>query len=602
MAQIRRLIPYIRPHTLILLAALLLVSASGILEASIIMLLEPVFNLLSGSFTQEVGATAPYTLTFSFLQDLIKIQGPQALGLLAFLLVAISFLKGSCLYAAEYMMAYVGQKVVAQLRNALYARLLDQSLSFYSGWPTGQLMSRVISDTEKLQEAVSKTVTDFARQIFLFISFMAIVFYIDWKLSVLAISIGPLVLFLTLKMGTLVRRVSWASQEKISELSDTLQETITGQRIVKAFGMEDYEQTRFEKLSAGLVKLNLRLTRINALSSPLMEFLGYLLFVPFLLYANLKIGSGASAGAFIAFVVALFKLYEPVRKLSRMHLYFEQAFACSSRIFELLDIEMDIKEEKTAITLQPLKSQILFNNVTFSYTGKEPGEVLNRINLTIDKGAVVALVGRSGAGKTTVASLLPRFYDVTGGAITFDETDIRSVTLSSLRNQIAMVTQETLLFNDTVRNNIGYGRLEAGQNEIEEAARAALIHDFIVSLPEGYQTVIGERGERLSGGQRQRIAIARAILKKSPVLILDEATSSLDSQSEALVQKALQHLMNQCTTLVIAHRMSTIRKADCIVVMQKGEIIETGDHETLISRSGLYKELYEMQETDQPES
>lgn len=601
MAQTRRLIPYIRPHTLILLAALLLVSASGLLEASIIMLLEPVFNLLSGSSPQETGTTT-YALTFSFLQDLIKIQGPQALGLIAFLLVVIAFLKGCCLYVAEYTMAYVGQKVVAQLRNELYARLLDQSLSFYSGWPTGQLMSRVISDTERLQEAVSKTVTDFARQIFLFISFMAIVFYIDWKLSVLAISIGPLVLFLTLKMGTLVRRISWASQEKISELSDTLQETITGQRIVKAFGMEDYEQTRFEKLSTGLVKLNLRLTRINALSSPLMEFLGYLLFVPFLLYANLKIGGGASAGAFVAFVVALFKLYEPVRKLSRMHLYFAQAFACSSRIFELLDIEMDIEEDTTAITLQPLKSQILFNNVNFSYTGKEPGEVLSGINLTIKKGAVVALVGRSGAGKTTVASLLPRFYDVTGGAISFDGIDIRSVTLSSLRNQIAMVTQETLLFNDTVRNNIGYGRLDAGQNEVEEAAKAALIHDFIISLPEGYQTIIGERGERLSGGQRQRIAIARAILKKSPVLILDEATSSLDSRSEALVQKALQHLMNQCTTLVIAHRMSTIRKADCIVVMQKGEILEIGDHETLISRSGLYKELYEMQGTDQPEN
>ena len=595
MAEIRKLFPYVRPYLPLLFAALVLVTVSGALEASIVMLLEPIFNALSRAAPIFDSSAAIQPPTFQFLQEWLGLEGGSVLPRVAVFLILFSLLKGVFLYGAEYLMAYSGQNVVAGLRKSVYSHLLDQSMAFFAGRPTGQLMARIISDTERLQETVSRTMTEAARQLVLLVAFLGLVFYIEWKLSLLAFLIAPAILFLTLHLGKRVRRISWASQEKISDLSNALQETITGQRIVKAFGMEEYERSRFESLIDGLAGLNLKLTRTSALSSPLMEFLGYLLFAPFLLYANQQIGRGVSAGAFVAFVVALFKLYEPVRKLSRMHLHFEQAFACAGRVFELLETDIEIKESVSARTLAPLQEAVQFRGVSFQYGQSEATPVLEEIDLTIQKGEVVALVGRSGAGKTTLASLLPRFYDVTSGQITFDGNDIRDVTLRSLRKQIAIVTQETLLFNDTVRNNIAYGRLDATREEIVEAARAAFIHDFIVSLPNGYQTLIGERGERLSGGQRQRIAVARAILKRAPVLILDEATSALDSASEELVQGALQNLMLHCTTLVIAHRLSTIIRADRIVVMQDGRIIDVGDHSSLVSRSGLYRQLYEMQ-------
>ena len=596
MGEIRKLFPYVRPYLPPLFAALVLVIVSAALEASIVMLLEPIFNALSPRAAEAPDSSAAIQpATFEFLQEWLGLKGAAVLPRIAVFLVLFSLLKGLFLYGAEYLMAYSGQHVVANLRKSVYSHLLDQSMAFFSARPTGQLMARIISDTERLQETVSRTLTETARQLVLLVAFLGIVFYIDWKLSLLAFLIAPVVLFLTLQLGKRVRRISWASQEKVSDLSNALQETISGQRIVKAFGMEQYERSRFESLVDRLAGLNLKLTRTSALSSPLMEFLGYLLFAPFLLYANQQVGSGVSAGAFVAFVVALFKLYEPVRKLSRMHLHFEQALACAGRVFELLEVDIEIRESTGATALAPLRDAIDFRDVSFQYGDAKATPVLEKIDLTIHQGEVVALVGRSGAGKTTLASLLPRFYDVVSGQITFDGNDIRDVTLASLRRQIAIVTQETLLFNDTVRNNIAYGRMDAAREEVVEAARAAFIHDFIVSLPDGYQTLIGERGERLSGGQRQRIAVARAILKKAPVLILDEATSALDSASEELVQKALQNLMLHCTTLVIAHRLSTIIRADRIIVMQDGRIMDVGDHSSLVSRSGLYRQLYEMQ-------
>ncbi len=596
MGEIRKLFPYVRPYLPLLFAALVLVIVSAALEASIVMLLEPIFNALSPRAAEAPDSSAAIQpATFEFLQEWLGLKGAAVLPRIAVFLVLFSLLKGLFLYGAENLMAYSGQHVVANLRKSVYSHLLDQSMAFFSARPTGQLMARIISDTERLQETVSRTLTEAARQLVLLVAFLGIVFYIDWKLSLLAFLIAPVVLFLTLQLGKRVRRISWASQEKVSDLSNALQETISGQRIVKAFGMEQYERSRFESLVDRLAGLNLKLTRTSALSSPLMEFLGYLLFAPFLLYASRQVGSGVSAGAFVAFVVALFKLYEPVRKLSRMHLHFEQALACAGRVFELLEVDIEIRESTGATALAPLRDAIDFRDVSFQYGQAEATPVLEKIDLTIHQGEVVALVGRSGAGKTTLASLLPRFYDVVSGQITFDGNDIRDVTLASLRRQIAIVTQETLLFNDTVRNNIAYGRMDAAREEVVEAARAAFIHDFIVSLPDGYQTLIGERGERLSGGQRQRIAVARAILKKAPVLILDEATSALDSASEELVQKALQNLMLHCTTLVIAHRLSTIIRADRIVVMQDGRIMDVGDHSSLVSRSGLYRQLYEMQ-------
>ena len=593
MTDFRKLLPYIRPHIRLLMLALVLLVASGALETLLIMLLAPIFNQLSTAAGIEAGGDDK----FAFLQQFLGLDQGNLVQIALFL-VGFSLFKGTFLYFAEYSMSYSGQKVVAALRKHLYRHLLDQSLAFYAQNPTGKLMSRVVADTERIQETVSKTLTDFFRQVLLLLFFLGLVFYTDWRLALLSFLIAPVVLAITVKLGRRMRKVSQRSQENLAEISHLLQETIVGQRIVQAFGMQDYEGKRFGHSTDRLVHANLKAARISALSSPLIEFIGYVSFVPFLLYANYQINRGFTIGAFVVFVAALFRLYEPVRKLSRMHLYFQQAFASSTRIFELLETHIEIQDSPGAREVPPFREEMTFEKVSFHYEGPESAAVLRNIDLTISKGEIVALVGSSGAGKSSLASLIPRFFDVSSGRIAIDGTDIRQVTLDSLRRQIAIVTQETFLFNDTVRNNIAYGREDCTLDEIVEAARAALIHDFISELPQGYDTVIGERGQRVSGGQRQRIAIARAILKGAPVLILDEATSALDSESERLVQEALYNLMQHCTTLVIAHRLSTVRLADRIVVLEAGQIVETGDHQSLLECSGVYRKLYDLQFAD----
>ena len=588
MTDFRKLFPYIRPNLHLLIFSLVLLVGSGALETVIIMLLAPIIDELSP--TAELSGDK-----FAFLGPILGL-GQNTLGRIALLLVLFSFWKGIFLYLAEYWMGQTGQTVVATLRKHLSEHLLDRSLSFYSQNPTGKLMARVITDTERLQETVSRTLTDFFRQIFLLLFFLALVFYIDWKLALLSFLIAPVVLTITLKFGRRMRKVSGRSQENLSQVSHALQETIVGQRTVKAFGMEKYEGRRFERACQKLLRVNLKAIRITALSSPLVEFIGYVSFVPFLLYADYQINRGFPLSAFLVFVAALFRLYEPVRKLSRMHLHFQQAFASSSRIFSLLRGEIEIRDSLNARELPTLRREICFHEISFRYEREEL--VLKDISLTIRKGEIVALVGSTGAGKTSLVGLIPRFYDVTSGRLMIDGIDIRDVTLRSLRRQIAIVSQDIFLFNDTVKNNIAYGREESRLEEVVQAARAAFIHDFIVSLPEGYETIIGERGQRLSGGQRQRVAIARAIMKDAPILILDEATSALDSESERLVQEALYNLMQQRTTLVIAHRLSTVRMADRIVVMGGGRIVERGDHETLLEKSGVYRRLYDLQFAD----
>lgn len=592
MSEIRRLFPSIKPHFPLLVLALLLLVMSGFLEMIIVTLLEPILN--------ELGAGATGGNKFSFLRDTLGLYGEDRFMRIAFFLVVFSFLKGLFLYFAEYSMSYSGQQVVASLRKRLYAHLLEQSLAFYSRNPTGKLMARVITDTERLQETVSKSLTDFMRQVLLLFFFLGLVFYIDWKLALLSFLLAPLVLMITVRLGRKIRRASLRGQENLADLSSALQETIAGQKIVKAFGMEEYEGKRFNRLTDHLVRINLKAARISALSSPLIEFIGYAAFAPFLVYAHYKVGGGVSVGAFAVFVVALFRLYEPIRKLSRMHLHFQQAFASSQRIFELLETEVELQEAPSARPLAPFQRAIVFEHVFFWYPKTGGPAVLQDINLSIEKGEIVALVGTSGAGKTSLVSLIPRFYDVSQGRLTIDGQDVREVTLASLRRQIAVVTQDTFLFNDTVRNNIAYGREDCPLEEVQRAARAAFLHDFIDSLPDGYDTVIGERGQRLSGGQRQRIAIARAILKDAPILILDEATSALDSESERWVQEALYNLMRQRTTVVIAHRLSTVRIAHRIAVMEQGRIIEIGDHVSLMRRSGVYRKLYDLQFADAP--
>ena len=592
-SELRRLLPFIHPHLPLLAVALLLLVASGAIETLLIMLLAPIFNQLSAA----AGVGAVGGDKFSFLRDLLGLE-EDSLVRIALLLVALSFFKGVFLYFAEYSMSYSGQQVVAALRKRLNRHLLDQSVSFYTRHPTGKLMARIITDAERLQEAVSRTLTDFIRQVLLLVFFLALVFYTDWKLALLSFLIAPVVLLITVNLGRRMRSVSWRSQENLSQISHVLQETIVGQRIVKAFGMEAYEQKRFEESTDHLVRANLKAARISALSSPLVEFIGYVSFVPFLLYAHYEINRGFTIGVFVVFVAALFRLYEPVRKLSRINLYFQQALASSNRIFEVIQTQIDVKDSPRARELPQIEREISFNEVSFYYGSHESPPVLSDIDLKIKKGEMVALVGSSGAGKSTLAGLIPRFYDVCSGKISIDDHDIRDVSLRSLRQQIAIVTQDTFLFNDTLKNNIAYGREDCTLEEIVDAARAAFIDDFTNSLPRGYETVIGERGQRLSGGQKQRVAIARSILKKAPILILDEATSALDSESERLVQEALYNLMRHCTTLVIAHRLSTVRAADRIVIMEAGRITDVGNHESLMERSAIYQRLYHLQFVD----
>lgn len=590
MQEISRLARYVRPHLPLILVAVVLLIASGFLEALIVMLLAPIFDQLAPG-TSGMGANGK----FAFLEDFLGLRGESYLAKVAGFLVLFSLLKGVFLYVADYTMNLGGQRLVATLRSQLYHHLLDQSLAFFSRFPTGKLMARAITDTERVQETVSKRLTDFVRQIFLLVFFLGLVFYADWKLALLSFGIAPVVLLITMRLGRKIRKESLKSQESLSDISHALQQTISGQKIVKAFTAEEFERKRFAGLQDRLVRTNLRIARVSALGSPLVEFIGYVAFVPFLLYFDYKISHGFTLSAFVVFVAALFRLYEPVRKLSRMHLHFQQSLASAHRIFEILDTRLEVAEAANAVALPRLQRDIIFDNVSFSYPQGEDIPVLRNVSLRVRKGEIIALVGMSGAGKTTLVSLLPRFYDVTGGRITIDDYEIGQVSLSSLRSQVALVTQETFLFDDTLRNNIAYGRPDADFAEIEEAARAAFIHDFIQGLPDGFETVIGERGQRLSGGQRQRIAIARAILKKAPILILDEATSALDSESERLVQQALHNLMMNCTTFVIAHRLSTVRLASRIVVLDRGRIVEEGTHEALMNRSGAYKRLYELQ-------
>jgi len=407
----------------------------------------------------------------------------------------------------------------------------------------------------------------------------------------------PAILYSSRKIGKQVRSTTRKGQDKLAEIQNILHETITGNRIVKAFGMENWEMSRFRKAARRLFQANLRSVAAAAISSPLMDVFGAIAIAMLLLLGRDQINKHVfTAGTFLAFIVAVFKLYDPVRKFALFNNSFQQAVGASSEIFRFMDIEDEVPEKPGAKRLAKFSRTILFDDVTFSYeNGEDSREVLQNINLEVQAGEVLAVVGSSGAGKSTLVHLIPRFFDVTGGRILIDGSDVRDVTLASLRSQIGIVTQETVLFNDTLRNNIAYGQPHVSQKEVETAARAALAHDFIQALPEGYETVIGERGVRLSGGERQRIAIARAILKNAPILILDEATSALDSESESLVQSALQNLMAGRTVLVIAHRLSTVRRASRIVVIENGTISDIGAHEQLMQKLGTYRRLYELQ-------
>ena len=512
--------------------------------------------------------------------------------------VLVAYLgKGLGAYLSAFLMTDIGQRVVRDLRNQLFKHILDQSAAFFSRRSTGQLMSRITHDVSQVQQAVSETVGDLLREGLALFGYAALLFYWDHNLALLCVTGAPIVVYPLVRLGQRVRRSSRRSQEELEHLSHLAAEAFAGHRIVKAFGAEAHESRRFARAAEQLYRTNLKITSTVALLPPLMEFLGGLAVVGLIWYGSRRIGLGeTSQGTFLGFIFAAFMMYTPIKKLSRVNTNLQQALAASERIFHLMDRHTEVKERTGAKPLQPLRRSVEFRHVAFAYEDDAKTPILRDVSFRVTAGQVVAIVGLSGAGKTTLVNLIPRFYDVTHGAVLIDDVDVRDVTLRSLRSQVGIVTQETVLFDETIALNIAYGSPDATQAEVEAAARAAHAHDFILEQPHGYETRIGERGQKLSGGQRQRIAIARALLKNSPILILDEATSALDAESEQLVQHALANLMRNRTAFVIAHRLSTVRRADVIVALERGRVAEIGRHDELLANpDSVYAKLYATQ-------
>ena len=528
------------------------------------------------------------------LDEIFFKQDRTMLTLVPLVILGIFLVKGVFSYIYSYFLVKVGQSVIRDLRNLLYSHIQSLPLSFFLKKPTGELISRILSDVTLIQGAVSNVLVGILKDTCQVIFLIGVIFYQDWRMASIAMISLPLVIYPIVNFGRRHRRLSRGSQQTTAQVSNILYETITGNRIVKAFSMEKYEVGRFAKTLDELFAIVMRNTRIGAISSPLMEVLGGVGISLVVWYGGSQVLADKSTpGTFFSFLTALIMIYQPIKGVSAINNSLQQGIAAAERVFDVLDIQSEVAEKKDAIELPLIKDAIEFTNARFQYD--EDTEVLKGINLKVKAGEVLAVVGTSGGGKSTLVNLIPRFYDVFSGSLTIDGTDIRDVTFKSLRDQVGVVTQQTILFNDTVRNNIAYGSLDASEEQIKDAARAAHALGFIQNMPKGFDTVIGESGARLSGGERQRISIARAILKNAPILILDEATSSLDTESEHEVQQAIENLVQSRTTIVIAHRLSTIRNADRIVVIQAGEIVEEGTHDTLLPLGGVYKMLHDMQ-------
>jgi subfamily B ATP-binding cassette protein MsbA len=537
-------------------------------------------------------AALPY-LVQPVLDDIFIKKQAEMLTFLSIVVFLVFTMKALTEWGHAYLMSYVGQRIVAHLRQQLYDHLQRLPLSFFDRMPTGLLMSRVTNDVNLVQGAVSNAITALLKDPLTLVGLMAVMFARDWQLSLIAMVVLPFAFFPVVKFGRMLRRISTKSQESMGDISVILHETISGSRIVKAFGMEEYEKERFNRVNIRYFRYLMKSVMVRALSSPMMEFLGGIAIVFVILYGGYRVIQGVSTpGEFFSFLGALLLLYEPLKRLSRVNNVVQEGIAAATRIYDILDTSPGIQDEPDAIHLPPIQRELELRNVQFRYEN-EP--VLKDINLKVSAGEVIAIVGVSGAGKSTLVDLIPRFYEVSDGAVFIDGINVRNVTMNSLRNQIGIVTQQTILFNDTVRNNIAYGDINKSDAEIIAAARAANAYDFIMKMDQGFGTLIGEQGARLSGGERQRLCIARALLKNAPILILDEATSSLDSEAELEVQKALENLMAGRTTLVIAHRLSTIHNADRIVVISNGRIVEEGRHDELMECDGEYCRLYDMQ-------
>jgi ATP-binding cassette, subfamily B, bacterial MsbA len=598
--EIRRLLLYLRPYTPLLSLGVLLIGVMGVVDGLVAFAIKPALDVvLNPHSTLQTLAlfTIPRTHHVIYLNSFVPRRIHHVWSVFAVALLLLTLIKGVAEYFGSILIQFVGLSGVTDLRNDVYRKIVLQPVGFFQHNAVGRVMSAVISDIEQMRSAFSDWLADFFRQVFALIAFVAVLLLIDWRMAVGSAVLIPLVVLPVGNLGRRIRRSSEKSRARLADLSQILQETITGNRIVKAFGMEGFEIRKFREAARNLLRENMRWIRAFTVTSPMMDVLGAVVISMVLLFARGEIKAGRmTVGAFGAFTFALFKAYEPIKRIGTVYQLFLQAVGISTQVFAFLDLPEENMEVPGAKALPRFGESIGFERATFAYDGGPP--ILKNIDLHVPAGSVVAIVGLSGAGKTTLVNLLPRFYSATAGSVRIDGYDVRDVTLRSLREQMAIVTQETILFNDTIRNNLCYGRPDMPDDKIVAASQAAMAHDFITQMPKGYQTLIGDRGQRLSGGQRQRLAIARALLKDAPILILDEATSELDSESEMLVQRALNNLMTGRTVFVIAHRLSTIRRADVIAVLDDGVIRERGTHEELLARGGIYARLYEMQFRD----
>lgn len=590
MQDFQRLLKYLRPHWLIFTFSIIAMVLGAVFETATGALLVPIINQAFPDQLSKGGKNL-----FGLLDLIPQDNSSKAWIAIAVLLLVFTILKGISEYFSAYLMAKIGQSAVLTLRQDLYSHLLNQSTSFFERHRTNYLVSRLVVSCAAIELAVSSNMRDVLRESFMLVFCLGAAFYFNWRLMLGALLIAPVIAFLTSKFSRALRKLADESFEGNKLLTDTAQEALANQTIVKAYRAEDREKGRFKKVAELIARANLRSGKIAATSPPTIELIGIVAVIILLFFGLSEINSARMAGAeFFAFLYFLFRSYDPMRKISRQFNEITKAFAAAKDVWDVMDEQDGMPEKGNAKILEPLRDKIEIKNLFFNYKNDEK-KILRGIDLEVPKGSMVALVGESGGGKSSLIKLVQRLYDPTDGAILWDGTDLRDASLVSLRNQIALVTQETVLFNDTIKYNVSYGKPDATDKQITEAAKIAFADEFIKELPKGYDTIVGERGIFLSGGQRQRIAIARAVLVDAPVLILDEATSALDAESERLVQKALTNLMQNRTSIVIAHRLSTVRKANKIIVMERGKVVETGTHNELLEKGGIYKRLYELQ-------